>query len=272
MARSSFNPKARYEADAFGSFSATGNEPERVTGMVASAEYDPVVVEALLTAAKVQELIELGRESAKLDYKRSFDLTSTRDAVELTKDAVAMANTAGGYIVLGVEDDGGVVGFNPGRGARLDEATLRKKVGKFIGVGLELFVGNSFTVDEKPVTVVTILKSAHSPIVFVKSGQYTPDGGKRSIDVFRSGDVFVRHGSASECWNQNDVATIYARVVEREKERWLREVLPDIKRALADGLTDSVVMKRGAIDLQELLTQDAEAFEHSLRSIIRRLP
>ncbi len=64
--------------------------------MVASAEFDPVVVEPELSAQKVIQLLSLKREAAKLDYKQSLDCGVRRDVVETTKDLVSMANAAGG--------------------------------------------------------------------------------------------------------------------------------------------------------------------------------
>lgn len=60
------------------------------------------------------ELLLRRRESAKLDYKVGYN-GSQGDRIELTKDLVAMANTAGGYVVLGVEDDGSLRALARGR-------------------------------------------------------------------------------------------------------------------------------------------------------------
>jgi hypothetical protein len=84
------------------------------------------------------------------------------------------------------------------------------------------------------------------------------------VTAFRAGDVFVRHGSSSERWNQSDVQAIYARVVERERERWLREAVPELRRAfsavLPDGGAAALPMDAGA-----LVVQDAETFEQTIR-------
>ena len=45
-------------------------------------------------------------ESASLDFKSSFDPESKQDWCELIKDIVAMSNSGGGSIVVGVDDDG----------------------------------------------------------------------------------------------------------------------------------------------------------------------
>lgn len=45
-------------------------------------------------------------ESATVDFKLSFDPKSKGEWCELIKDIVAMSNSGGGSIVVGVDDDG----------------------------------------------------------------------------------------------------------------------------------------------------------------------
>ena len=45
--------------------------------MAETALFDPVVVEPNLTALKVKELVSFKRESAKLDYKVTLDVSDT---------------------------------------------------------------------------------------------------------------------------------------------------------------------------------------------------
>lgn len=224
--------------------------------MVASAEFDPVIVDAEFTAARLRELIAYARESAKLDYKVGYDPSARIDRIEVAKDLVAMANTAGGYIVVGVADDGTIVGGDPVALTAIDEAVVRAQVQGYIGTSIELFVNSPVLLDGKHFGVLTVLKSNRSPIVFQKDGQYSQGSGKSKV-VFGVGDVFVRHGSASERWNQADVGTIYARVIDREKEKWLKDMMPDVRR-----LIEGALHGQGApAEPRELVAQDAASFE-----------
>lgn len=63
-------------------------------------------------------------ESASADFKSSFDPQSKQDWCELIKDIVAMSNSGGGLIIVGVDDDGNplanadvasVLAVDPGR-------------------------------------------------------------------------------------------------------------------------------------------------------------
>lgn len=234
--------------------------------MVASAEFDPIVVEPGLGPKKAEELITRKRESAKLDYKATYDPQRTRDVVELAKDVVAMANTAGGYMVIGVDDAGEEIGLSEDEAARMDEATLRAQVGGFIGTALELFVDRAVVLQDKRYAIITVLRSPRSPVVFERIGQYQKNAKAEIVPVFRPGDVFVRHGSASERWNQEDVQTIYSRVVEREKERWIAEVLPDVRRLAQGALAGAAQVPTP----EEILRSDAESFERALNKLLPR--
>ena len=66
-----------------------------------------VVVDGDLSAERLLVLIGLCVEEERLDYKNEYNLSgskNTKDKVELVRDIVAMANTYGGYIVLGVHE------------------------------------------------------------------------------------------------------------------------------------------------------------------------
>ena len=46
------------------------------------------------------------RESKFIEFKEAFDVSSARDWCELTKDIVALANTGGGVILIGLDNRG----------------------------------------------------------------------------------------------------------------------------------------------------------------------
>jgi len=59
---------------------------------------------AELSLSRLMSLIDSPCETAALDFKETVDPTQCRDRVELAKDVLAMANSGGGHIVVGVED------------------------------------------------------------------------------------------------------------------------------------------------------------------------
>ena len=60
---------------------------------------DPLTRETAVFLAKYAE------EDDRVDYKQTIDSTSEKDWLEITKDISAFANTYGGYLVFGINDN-----------------------------------------------------------------------------------------------------------------------------------------------------------------------
>src|SRR5712692_2586706 len=56
------------------------------------------------------DLDSIDSESATVDFKASFDPQSKGDWCELIKDMIAMTNSGGGNLIVGVADDGSFSG------------------------------------------------------------------------------------------------------------------------------------------------------------------
>ena len=85
--------------------------------------------EAILTKVEEAE-----NESAELDFKAAFDPTAAQDWCELIKDIVAIANSGGGSILVGVGDNGNCCG--PAASSELlalDPAVITDKIAKYTG-------------------------------------------------------------------------------------------------------------------------------------------
>jgi len=81
------------------------------------------MIENILSNERIEELLDAGIEHESLDYKEKFDPRKTHDIVELAKDIAAMANTKGGYLVIGVNKNFERVGIE--HELKLDEAEIR---------------------------------------------------------------------------------------------------------------------------------------------------
>src|SRR5437764_9516928 len=79
-------------------------------------------------------------ESKSVDFKSAFDPDRSADWCELLKDVVAMANSGGGTILIGVTDDGQCTS---GSGAlkilQTDPAKVTDKIAKYTAVQFDFF-------------------------------------------------------------------------------------------------------------------------------------
>jgi hypothetical protein len=161
-------------------------------------------------------------ESAQLDFKAAFDTASAQDWCELIKDLVAMANSGGGCILIGVNDDGSISGADASAVLRLDSAKLVDKVFSYTGVQHSPFavVPVEFRGTRLPVIGVG---AAKVPIAFTNPGTYSKGDGKQAA-AFARGTVYVRHGAKSEPCTTEDLRNILEARLAEERASLLANV------------------------------------------------
>lgn len=212
-----------------------------------------IVLDTDLSARKLRELIKRGAEEDILDYKLLYDLSSQRHKVELVCDLVSMANTHGGYIVLGVgeSEEGGElftpVGLSNESLRELDITKIHDLVATYVTPRLHILLqAHSLPeLDGKTFVLLHVAQGDDLPVIFAKDGQYHEDGQSRA--KFRCGEIFVRRGVASVRADQNDMRRIVSLIRQREKGKWTEEILAlaDFKKR-ADALLEIVSGNEGA--------------------------
>jgi hypothetical protein len=187
------------------------------------------IIEPRVNAEKLAELRLEGHESEGLDFKATLNLDDRRETVEFAKDVGAM-QISGGFIAVGMTEDGTPSGMLDDRMAALfDEATVRGKLRRYIPEPMDIRVA-VHVIDGNHTALVYVGPNPAGFCVFRADGAL-PDGRL----VFRAGDVFARHGSASERWRQEDIPVILDRIVATQKEAWRREIGEVLAAQLAEG-------------------------------------
>jgi hypothetical protein len=187
------------------------------------------VIDGRVDIEKLDELIREGAESETLDYKQTLDLDDPCAVVEFAKDVGAM-ELRGGYLVVGADDAGRLTGRLSDRQARLlDEATVRAKLHKFLTEPLELRTA-VHRVQDRPVAVIYVGPHHSGWRIFGADGTCQKEG--KVATAFRKGDVYARHGTASEPWQPHDIKDALARVLAERKEEWRKEFAADMERVV----------------------------------------
>ena len=175
----------------------------------------PVSVRSDLSEENLRALLAEGVESETLDYKKVCDISNRDALLEIAKDVGAM-QILGGYLVIGADDNGNPTGqVTQAHAQQFEQAALRAKLVTFLGQSIDVR-SRYLVIDGNGFILVYV---AENPFGFLP---FKVDG-KRSYDsfVFRKGDVFARHGTASEKWDESDIVKIQQGIVAREKEKWM---------------------------------------------------
>lgn len=78
---------------------------------------------------KFFELVGLGTENNKWDYKRDIEISPNIAFANLLKDILAFANSGGGWLVLGVDDNCEIIGVEK----KIDPTSLGQKIISVVG-------------------------------------------------------------------------------------------------------------------------------------------
>ncbi len=229
----------------------------------------PFALDGTVTRDKLVELLAVQAELATLDYKRECDLSGAAGTTELVKDIGAMG-ILGGYLVVGADDSGGVTGLPAGQAALFDQATLSAKAAQYLPAGLELrsaVHAVDHSVGPQEVALVWVGPHPDGWCVFTRDGTYV-DGSGKNATAFRAGQVYARHGTRSEPWDQGDIAAARTALVARATDAWRAEHREETQRALQDVFAGASVAvgPSGAFTWQ----LDAAGFEAATVELLRR--
>jgi hypothetical protein len=166
-----------------------------------------VVVDGVVSDEKLSELLRLQSEYPELDYKATLDLSVTRDTVELAKDVGAM-QVRGGYLLIGVNDDGSLSGGLDEIDHRpFDEANLTSKLLRYLPERLVL--ASRVTIREgHSVAIICVSPSTSGCAFFTAPGAYADGKGEKK--VFKAGEVFWRDGTKSVRLGQSGLEALMA--------------------------------------------------------------
>lgn len=192
-------------------------------------------------------------ESDILDFKCAFEPGRTADWCELVKDIIAMANSGGGRIVIGVNDDGTPSGYDVTVFRGVDSADIVNKIHKYTEQQFADFWVEAGEIDGHPVAVL-VVGGVRFPIIFTAPGEYEISSGKPK-SAFRVGTVYFRHGAKSEPGTTEDLRNTLERELARLKAFWL------------DGITKVVEAPEGSEIrvVNSVVSSDASAGAPSIR-------
>ena len=175
-----------------------------------------IVADGDLTDEKCERLISYeGEELEKLERKGYGRPQSRSQKPDFAKVVIAMANTRGGYILLGVDNNRSLVGIGD---ASLDPSDLGSIVSTYVYPEIKNLSVRVFAKDGKNIGVVFVPSSDHLPHVTKIDG----GGG----NILKKNTIYVRHSGESEPANYQDIQIIISKALQQrqgEMSKYLEE-------------------------------------------------
>jgi hypothetical protein len=175
------------------------------------------------------------RESKFLDFKLEFKTDSAADWCEVVKDIAAFANSGGGVIIFGVNNDGSSAGTDISRILALDIADITNKMNSYAGfqfVDLEILEIKRDGVK----CAALIISGVDLPMIFIRPGTYDIGGGKQKT-AFANGTIYFRHGAKSEPGTRDDLAAWRDEAVEKLRSGWLGGIRKVVQAPTGHAIT-----------------------------------
>lgn len=176
-------------------------------------------------------------ETDILEFKSEFDVKSNQSWIELIKDIVAMGNTNGGIILIGVNNDGTPCAFSSEELVNIDVADIVNKVFKYTTrrmTGIELAI-----VDRMGSKTFQIkIFRQEIPMIFTSPGTYEiidKNGKVHQKTAWSIGSIYFRHSGSSDPGSTEDLS------------RWVHNLLKEFRGNLLAGISKVVESPMGSV-------------------------
>jgi hypothetical protein len=176
-----------------------------------------------MTEELISKVLKATGESGSIELKSSFDPNSKGEWFEILKDFIAIVNSGGGAIAIGLDDQGKPTGENVQAIAKYDPAKITDKIEAVTGIEFDDFEIHNVTKNGISVIII-IIGGSQVPIPFKRNGQYSVENKKYPEVAFRAGTVYFRHGAKSAPGTYSDFSKAINRRLEQIRQEWLSGV------------------------------------------------
>lgn len=208
-------------------------------------------------------------ESKYLDFKREFDATSAAEWCEVIKDIVSFANSGGGVIVFGVNNDGTNADVDVSPLLKIDAADIINKIQANSGYHFgDIEIAE--IIRSEQTRAAFFIGAADIPIVFTRAGADILTNGKQR-PAFAKGTIYFRHGAKSEPGTRDDLLNWRDKTIEEVRKSWLggiRKVVEVPPGHVVNVVSSPLSSKSGAPQLQGMaITAEINAGPGAVRLV-----
>jgi hypothetical protein len=183
----------------------------------------------------VEKALNAVKETKQIEFKREFDTTSLEQWCGIIKDVVAIANSGGGIILIGINNDGSPSGADVSSVLILDLAEIADKIYSYTNTNFSDIEILSLAKTNLQLAAFKI-GPAKCPLIFIKPGTY-PIPGNRQNTAFGRGTIFFRHGAKSETGDCDDLRQVLERRLREIRKEWEKGVAKVIRAPEGSSVT-----------------------------------
>jgi len=181
---------------------------------------------------RISKCLAAKRESKSVEFKEEFSPTDPRQSLEVLKDIVAIANSGGGALAIGIDNSGAASGTDVRAVLVHDHAKYCDLIRKYT---LQNFTDFEVVEAEKDghLVAIFVINAPDYPLVFEKPGTYPLESNKQQT-AFAQGTVFFRHGAKSEHGTSDDL------------RRFMQQRMREMETQLLKGMRRVAEAPRGS--------------------------
>jgi hypothetical protein len=196
---------------------------------------------------RVTKCLSAKRESKSVEFKEHFFPTDARQSLEVLKDIVAICNSGGGTLAVGINNAGEACGADVKAVLDYDHAKYCDLIRKYT---MQNFTDFEVIGAEKNGhrIAVFLINAAEAPLVFEKPGTYPVDNNRQQT-VFAQGTVFFRHGAKTESGTTDDLRKFINQRIKETQDQLIKGMR---KVSEAPRGSHLEIVPRGTIEAKEL--------------------
>ena len=182
-------------------------------------------------------LLAYAEEDNRVDYKQTIDIASDKEWLSLTKDISALANTRGGYLIFGVDDQNKkVIGLSKiVENILKDTNNLQLKINSYLEPEISTIRSKAFRIEGQNIVVIYVPQSFNVTHLIKKDGVIYKQS-KTPKTILHKGTFYVRRSASNHLGDSRDLDDVVERRIDQFRDALIDKVARVVKTPAESNL------------------------------------